>query len=174
MAWITKDSANTQIDRRDEPYLSDAFKKSFDEKYAHRYPDRRALSLPILHAIQHEYNYLPYQALEEAADFLGIGVSDLLDTATFYEEYFLEPKGKYTVWVCQSVSCEIMGEGNVTQAISDKLGIQPGETTADGKFTLMKVECLGACGGAPCALINEDLAEDLTPENVIKRLEVLD
>ncbi|MEM6333855.1 MAG: NADH-quinone oxidoreductase subunit NuoE [Planctomycetota bacterium] len=174
MAWITKDSANTQIDRRDEPYLSAEFKKAFDEKYADRYPTRRALSLPILHAIQHEYNYLPYQALEEAAEFLGIAVPELLDTATFYEEYFLEPKGKYTIWVCQSVSCEIMGEGNITQAISDKLGIDPGETTADGKFTLMKVECIGACGAAPCALINEDLAEDLTPDSVLKRLDVLD
>jgi NADH:ubiquinone oxidoreductase subunit E len=174
MAWITKDSANAKIDRRDEPYLSDDFKKRFDEKYAHRYPTRRALALPILHAIQHEHNYLPYQALEEAAEFLEIGVSDLLDTATFYEEYFLEPKGKYTVWVCQSVSCEIMGEGGITRAIQDHLGIDPGETTADGKFTLMKVECIGACGGAPCALINEDLAEDLTPENVIKRLDVLE
>jgi len=92
MAWITKNSGSTQIERREEPYLT----------------DEAALALPILHEIQHHYNWLPFQAIEEAAAFIEVSPSTLMDTATFYEEFFLEPRGKHTVWVCQSVSCEII------------------------------------------------------------------
>jgi NADH-quinone oxidoreductase subunit E len=166
MAWLTKPSGTMQIDRRDSPYLTDEMKRSLDEKYAHRYPTRRAMALPVLHAIQHAYNWLPAQALEEAAEFLGIAPSELMDTATFYEEFFVQPRGKHTVWVCQSVSCEIMGEAAITDAITDKLGILPGETTDDDRFTLMKVECIGACGCAPAVLIDETLHENVTPSSV--------
>ena len=174
MAWITKNSGSMQIERRDEPYLTDEIKSAFEARYGDRYPDRRGLALPILHEIQHHYNWLPYQAIEEAAAHIGMEPSELLDTATFYEEFFLEPRGKHTVWVCQSVSCEIMREGEIAEAIGDELGIDPGETTADGKVTFMKVECIGACGGAPCALVNETLHENLTPQNVRKVIAALD
>ena len=174
MAWITKNSGSMQIERRDEPYLTDEIKAAFDQRYAHRYPSRAALALPILHEIQHHYNWLPYQAIEEAAAFIEVEPSVLLDTATFYEEFFLEPRGKHTVWVCQSVSCEIMRESNLTETISDHLGIEPGETTPDGRVTFMKVECIGACGGAPCALVNETLHENLTPDRVKRALDALD
>jgi len=97
----------------------------------------------------------------------------MLDTASFYEEFWLQPKGKYVIWVCQSVSCEIMRHDRIIDAISDKLGIEPGETTEDGRFTLMHVECIGACGGAPAALVNEKLHENLTPENVGRILDEL-
>ncbi|MEM8783267.1 MAG: NADH-quinone oxidoreductase subunit NuoE [Planctomycetota bacterium] len=166
MAWLTKPSGTQEIERRDEPYLTDEIKKHLDETYAHRYPTRRAMSMPLLHEIQEHYGWLPYQALEEGAAFLDIKPSELLDTATFYEEYFTQPRGKHTVWVCQSVSCEVMNEAAITQAIADKLGVQPGETTDDDKFTFMKVECIGACGGAPCMLVDEELHENLTPQNV--------
>ncbi len=174
MAWLTKPSGTQQIERRDEPYLSDALKKELDEKYAHRYPTRRAMALPVLHAIQHAYNWLPYQALEEAAAFLEIEPSELLDTATFYEEYFTQPRGKHTVWVCQSVSCEIMNEAKITEVVSEKLGVLPGETTDDDQFTFMKVECIGACGGAPCMLVDETLHENLTPARVEKILDAVE
>ena len=128
-------------------------------------PTRQAATLPVLHAVQHEHNYLPYQAVEEAAAFLGVSASEMLDTATFYEEYWLTPKGKYLIMVCQSISCELMNHGQLLEMIQDKLGIGPGETTDDGKFTLMTAECLGSCGTAPCALINETLHENLTAEN---------
>ena len=174
MAWLTKPSGTQQIERRDEPYLTDALKKELDAKYAHRYPTRRAMSMPVLHAIQEHYNWLPYQALEEAAAFLEIEPSELLDTATFYEEYFTQPKGKHTIWVCQSVSCEVMNEAAITQAIADKLGVSPGETTDDDQFTFMKVECIGACGGAPCMLVDEELHENVTPEGVGKLLDAVE
>lgn len=166
MAWITKQSGTQQLERRAEPYLSDAFKQAFETQYAHRYPSRRAMALPLLHAIQHEYNWLPWGAIEEGAALLGLEASELADTASFYEEFFLEPRGKYTIWVCQSVSCEIMKSKALVEKLTDLLGIEPGETTPDGRFTLMHIECIGACGGAPCALVNERLHENLSTRNV--------
>lgn len=174
MAWITKPSGTMQIDRRDTPYLTDNIKDAFEKRYAHRYPTRQAMALPILHEIQHHYNWLPYQALEEAAAFLDMEASVLLDTATFYEEFFLQPRGKHTIWVCQSVSCEVMNEAKITEAVADRLGIVPGETTDDDQFTFMKVECIGACGGAPCMLVDETLHENLTPDNVGDVIDQLD
>jgi NADH-quinone oxidoreductase subunit E len=165
MAWIMKNSAAMTINRRDEPYLTDQMKAALEADVLPRYPTRQAATLPVLHAVQHEHNYLPYQAVEEAAAFLGVSASEMLDTATFYEEYWLTPKGKYLIMVCQSISCELMNHGQLLEMIQDKLGIGPGETTDDGKFTLMTAECLGSCGTAPCALINETLHENLTAEN---------
>ena len=174
MAWLTKPSGTIQIERRDEPYLTDAIKDAFEKRYAHRYPTRRAMALPLLHEIQHHYNWLPPQALEEGAAFLELEPSELLDTATFYEEYFTQPRGRHTLWVCQSVSCEVMNEAAITKAVGDKIGVLPGETTDDDKFTFMKVECIGACGGAPCMLIDETLHENVTPEGVGELLDAVE
>jgi len=174
MAWIVKNSGTMEIDRQEEPYLDAEMRKQLDKTYADRFPNRQAMTLPVLHAIQEKHGWIPYQAIEEAGEFLGLAASEVLDTATFYEEFFLQPKGRYTIWVCQSLSCEIMGEGGLVERVKDKLGIEVGETTDDGKFTLMKVECLGSCGTAPCALVNETLHENLTAENFEKILEELE
>ncbi len=174
MAWKVKDSASMQIERRDTPYLDDELKKHLEEKYLHRYPTKQAASLPVLHEIQERVGYLPYQAIEEAAAFLDIPASEMLDTATFYEEYFLQPRGKYVIWVCQSISCEACGEPSLTDKLKDKLGIEPGDTTDDGRFTLMKVECLGACDGAPVCLINEELHEKLEWQKLEQTLDAID
>ncbi|QDU71597.1 NADH-quinone oxidoreductase subunit NuoE [Mucisphaera calidilacus] len=161
MAWITKNSATELIERTDTPYLDEQLKQQLEQDVVARYPTRQAATLPVLHAMQHRIGWLPPQAIEEIADFLELEASTVLDTATFYEEFWLEPKGKYVFWICQSLSCEIMGEKSLTQTLKEKLGINVGETTPDGKFTLMKVECLGSCGTAPCALVNEVLHENL-------------
>ena len=174
MAWITKQSGTMQIERRDEPYLTQAIKEDFRGRMFPRYTDKQACTIPLLHAIQDLHNWLPYQAIEEAADFLELPASTVLDTATFYEEFFLEPRDKYTIWVCQSVSCEIMGHQQLIDKLSEKLATEPGETTDDGKYTLMHVECIGACGGAPCALVNHKLHENLTADNVDQILDGLD
>jgi NADH-quinone oxidoreductase subunit E len=174
MGWITKNSATQQIDRRDEPYLDPQMRDQLEREILPRYPERKAATLPVLHALQEKHGWLPYQSIEEAADFLGVQASEVLDTATFYEEFWLRPRGRYVIWVCQSISCEIMGEPNLTQRLVEHLGVDPGETTDDGKFTLMKVECLGACGSAPCALVNEELHERLTPDNFVRILSELE
>lgn len=174
MSWITKNSAGTKVERRSEPYLTEQLKAKLEKEIVPRYPSRRAATLPVLHALQEEHGWLPYQAVEEAAAFLGDEAAQTLDTATFYEEFWLKPKGKYVIWICQSLSCEILGEPTLTQRIKAKLGIDVGETTDDGKFTLMKVECLGACGTAPCALVNEKLHENINVNNFEQILDSLE
>ena len=174
MAWIMKNSATMEIDRRNEPYLDDALKKELEKDVLPRFPSKQAATLPSLHAIQEKHGWIPHQAMLELAEFLEVPASEIMDTATFYEEFWLEPKGKYVIWICQSLSCELMGHGSLLQAVSQKLGIEPGQTTDDGKFTLMTVECLGSCGTAPCALVNETLHENMTIANFDSVLDALD
>ena len=173
MAWITKNSGGTVIERREEPWVDPEVKAEIEAALS-RYPTKRAATMPALHAVQDKHGWIPFQAIEEIAEIVETSPSEVMDTATFYEEYFLQPRGQYTIWVCQSISCEIMNSEKVIEAVEEKLGIQPGETTEDGRFTLMHVECLGACGGAPCGLINHKLVENLTPENVGKIIDELD
>jgi NADH-quinone oxidoreductase E subunit len=141
-------------------------KHSLAAKYFPRYPTKRAALLPVLHAIQHEYNWIPMQALEEVAEFLGLAPAEVLDTATFYEEYWLKPKGQFLIQVCRSITCELCGSNELTEFCKTKLGIELGETTADGRFTLVELECLGACGTAPVALVNDVLHEELTVDKL--------
>lgn len=166
MAWLTENRRTATIERRGEPYLTDEIKRSLEAKYFHRFPTKRAALLPVLHAIQHEYNWIPMQALEEAAEFLGMAPAEVLDTATFYEEYWLKPKGQFLIQVCRSLSCEICDSKKLTEYCQQRLGVELGETTSDGRFTLVELECLGACGTAPVALVNDVLHEELTVEKL--------
>lgn len=171
MAWIVKPSAKQKIERRDEPYLTDAMKTELREKYFPRYETRLAVLLPSLHMVQHAYGWVPQQAMLEIAEFLEIQPSEVFDTATFYEEYWLKPKGRHIVSVCRSIACEVCGHKQITEAIKAHLDIDVGETTEDGEFTLVELECMGSCGTAPVAIIDETLHENLTPERAIAELE---
>jgi NADH-quinone oxidoreductase subunit E len=171
MAWITKHSATTKIDRRPEPYFTAAMKQEFTEKVLPRYETKLAALLPALHKVQHEYGWIPAQAMEEIAAFLGLPPSQVLDTASFYEEYWLKPKGRNVIAVCRSIACEFCGQQRITDACREKLGIEVGETTDDGEFTLVEVECLGSCDSAPVALVNEKLFEWLTPVQMQQAIE---
>jgi len=173
MAWLTENRRSLVSDAHAGAYLTDALKAYLSERYVPRYPTKRAVLLPALHLMQHEYGWIPTNAMSEIADFLGLAPSEVLDTASFYEEYWLKPKGKYLVQVCRSLPCHLCGQKQITDAVRAKLKIEPGETSADGKFTLVELECLGACGTAPVALLNETLYEDLTPESITKLLESL-
>lgn len=164
MAWITKDSAGMKIERRPEPYLTKAMIDDLTARVLPRYETTLAALLPALHMIQHEYGWVPPQAMLEIAEFLRIEPAQVYDTATFYEEYSLKPKGRHTIAVCRSIACEFCGQRELTDACKAKLGIDVGETTPDGQFTLIELECLGACGGAPAALVDETLHESLSPQ----------
>lgn len=174
MAWISKHSGSTQIDRRPEPYLTDAIKQRMESEIIPRYETRFAASIPVLHAVQHEHGWIPPQAIEEVAEFLNVKPADVYDTASFYEEFALKPKGKHMIAICRSIACEVCDHAKLTKMCRDKLGIEVGETTADGRFTLMELECIGACGGAPAALFNEDLHEFVTPEDLEKLINEAD
>jgi NADH-quinone oxidoreductase E subunit len=173
MAWITENRRTATIERRAEPYLTEEMRTELAAKYFPRYPNKRAVLLPALHHIQHAYNWIPAQAMEEIAAFLEMSPAEVLDTATFYEEYWLKPKGKYLLQVCRSLSCEICDSKKLTEHLRQKFGIEEGETTADGKFTLVELECLGSCGTAPVVLVNDVLHEDVTVENLDKVLDKL-
>ncbi len=172
MPWIAEDRRNAVVEQGTK-YLTDDMKIDIARKYFPRYPTKRACLLPTLHVIQHHYNWIPVAALEEVAEFLEISPAEVMDTATFYEEYWLKPKGKYLIQVCRSLSCEICASKQLTSHCEKKLGIEIGETTADGKFTLVELECLGSCGTAPVALVNEVVHENLTPEKLDEVLNAL-
>jgi NADH-quinone oxidoreductase subunit E len=104
--------------------------------------------------------------MEEIAEFLGITPAEVMDTATFYEEYWLRPKGKYLIQVCRSLACEICGCRELTERMMSQLNVELGETTADQRCTLVELECLGSCGTAPVAMVNEVLHENVTPESL--------
>mgnify|MGYP001351537725 CR=1 FL=1 len=171
MAWITKPSATQKVERRGEPYLTDAMQATLRNDYIPRFETTMACILPALHLIQHEYGWVPKQAMDEIARFLEVAPADVFDTATFYEEYWLKPKGKVLISVCRSIACEFCGQQQITDAVRARLGIEVGETTDDGKFTLVELECLGACGGAPAILMGETLHEKITPEQVVAIIE---
>lgn len=166
MAWITENRRTATVERRSEPYLTEELKTKLTAKYFPRFPNKRAALLPALHEIQHAYNWIPMQAMEEVAAFLQMSPAEVLDTATFYEEYWLKPKGQYLLQVCRSLSCEICDSRKLTDHLIKKLNVQEGETTTGGRFTLMELECLGACGTAPVMLINDVLHENLTVQRV--------
>jgi NADH-quinone oxidoreductase subunit E len=161
MAWIVEDRRR-QVEVAGGPYLTEELKARLRERYFPRYPTKRAVLLPALHAVQHEYGWIPTAALEEVAGFLELAPAEVLDTASFYEEYWLRPKGKYLVQICRSLSCGICGQKELTDRLREKWGIELGETTADGRYTLVELECLGACEQAPVALVNEVLHGELT------------
>jgi NADH-quinone oxidoreductase subunit E len=165
MAWLVEDRRKAQVEKG-EPLLTEEMKTHLRDKYFPRYPTKRAVLLPALHHIQHAYGWISMQAMEEVAAFLELPPADVLDTATFYEEYWLKPKGKYLLQVCRSLSCEICGSRAITDHLLDKLNIEIGETTPDKRFTLIELECLGACGTAPVMLINDVLHENLSTETV--------
>ena len=168
MAWITKPSGTMKVERRAQPYLTDAMKRDLAERFVPRYETKLACLLPALHMVQHEYGWIPHQAMLEIAEFLKVAPAEVIDTASFYEEYWLKPRGKHLIQVCRSIACEFCGQPGITDAIRNHLGIDVGETSDDGKFTLIELECVGSCGTAPAMLVDETLYEDVTPQGALK------
>lgn len=146
--------------------------KRIDELLA-KYPQKRSALLPILYVAQTENGYLSDDVMEYVAQRMGLTYLDVLSTASFYTMFYRQPVGKYVVQLCSNVSCWLMGSDHIEKCIERKLGIRLGETTPDGKFTFIEVECIGACGGAPAMQINFDYHENLTPEKVDQILDSL-
>lgn len=172
MSWIAEDKRSARM-QAGRPLLTDEMKRHIEQVLFPRYPTKRACLLPVLHLIQHEYNWIPPETLAEVGEFLGLAPAEVLDTATFYEEYWLRPKGKYLVQVCRSLSCEVCGSDRIVEGLTEQLGIEPGETTDDKRFTLVELECLGSCGTAPVALVNDVLHENITLEGLLAHLGTL-
>ena len=137
----------------------------FDEIVTRYPPDRRRSAvLPALYLAQYQQGYITANAIRHVAELLGITRADVEDVVTYYTMFYTRPVGTYVVNVCRTLSCAVNGAERVTEALCAKLGITPGETDASGTFTLMEVECLGACDRAPAVMVNDAWHECLTPE----------
>lgn len=133
---------------------------------ASSYPTRESALLPAFYVAQEEKGWLSRETMDEIAEILELPRIRVYGVATFYTMFYKEPMGKYVIQVCTNVSCMINNAENIYDHISKKLGIKNGETTKDGKFSLLEVECLGNCGNAPVMQINDKFYEKLTIEKV--------
>jgi NADH:ubiquinone oxidoreductase subunit E len=122
--------------------------------------------IPILNAINAEIGYIPASALEEVSKRLRVPKSQLFSVATFYQMLSTKPRGEHVVQFCESAPCHVVGGRQVWQALQDELSLAPGETSADGKWTLITTSCLGVCGVGPVVLIDEDVYGNVTPEQL--------
>jgi len=128
-----------------------------------RYPSRRAVTLPALHVVNDHLRQVPRQAVVEIAELLQLAPSQVQDTLSFYGFFKQDkPHGRTRVWMCRSISCHLRDGDDLLGYLCEKTGIQPGETTADGKLTIEAAECLGACEQGPCMLANKRLYGCLT------------
>jgi len=143
------------------------------EQVIARYPDGRQASatIALLDLAQRQNGgWLPGEAIEYVANLLGLAPIRVHEVASFYTMFNLKPVGTHFVQVCRTTPCWLCGSDDITQACLDTLGIGLGETTEDGRFTVVEVECLGACANAPMAQINDDYYEDLTPERMAEMI----
>ncbi|MFT3951885.1 MAG: NAD(P)H-dependent oxidoreductase subunit E [Oscillospiraceae bacterium] len=127
--------------------------------------DKGAL-MPVLQKAQEIYGYLPIEVQKIVAEEMAVPLEKIYGVVTFYSQFSLTPKGKYTISVCLGTACYVKGAGDIFDKLSKALGIKGGETTADGKFTLMDCRCIGACGLAPVLTVNEDVYGRLTADDV--------
>lgn len=142
-----------------------------------KYPTSREKSaiLPLLDLAQRQAGgWLPQHVIEYVADFIKIPYIRALEVASFYTMFNLKPVGKYHLQVCTTTPCWLRGSGDIVNSCKNRLQIDVGETTKDGKFTLTEVECLGACINAPIMQVNDDYYEDLTPELTVKLIDSLE
>lgn len=147
------------------PVLTEAMRAEI-RHYFDRYPTRQAVTLPALHVVNKHLRHVPLAAVVEVAELLELSPAQVQDTLSFYG-FFPQnaPHGEIRAWVCRSVSCALRGGEEILAHMCQKAGIQPGETTPNGKLTLEFAECLGACEFAPCMLAGDNLVRNLTPES---------
>ncbi|MDO4540304.1 MAG: NADH-quinone oxidoreductase subunit NuoE [Syntrophomonadaceae bacterium] len=137
------------------------------------YKEKDGGLIEAYHALQREYNYIPEDAIEEAAVVFNMSPAKAWGVATFYSYFKVGPRGKYIIRMCESAPCHVAGADAVLEALEQELGIKCGETTADGKFTLELTECVGQCQMTPVVTINSKPYGDLTPAKVAELLKSL-
>ncbi len=146
---------------------------TFSEKYKDeitdilsRYPVKRSALIPLLYVAQRDQGYVTESAMQEIAQLLRLTPPQVYETITFYTMFNLKPTGRFHLQVCKSLMCALVGSDTLFGWIHAKLGIGPGETTADGLFSLSAVECLAACGTGPMMQVNDDYYEQLTEDKL--------
>ncbi len=138
-----------------------------------RYPSPKALTLPLLWMVQYQEKVISLEAIEVIAKLIDTPPMEIYRVATFYTMFNLERVGKYHVQLCKTLSCALCGKAEILEHLEAKLGIVPGESSEDGRYTLTQVECLGSCGTAPVMQINDVYYENLTDDKIDAILEEL-
>jgi NADH-quinone oxidoreductase subunit E len=158
-----------------EPFTYTAEHRARFDEIVLRYPpdQRRSAVLPALYLVQDQQGYITANAMRYVAGLLEITPADVEDVVSYYTMFFTKPVGRFVLSVCRTLSCALNGAERVTQEIRAALGIKPGETDPSGTFTLLEVECLGACDRAPVIMINDAWQENQRPEDVKRLLDDL-
>lgn len=157
-----------QLTGEREQLFTEAIRAELD-RWANKYPAGEAQSavIPCLHILQdHHDGWLSEDLMRALASYLDMPVINVFEVASFYTMYERAPVGRHKIHVCTNISCQLLGAEDIVSHIENKLQIKCGETTADGKFTLREVECLGACVGAPMMHFERAYHEHLTPAKV--------
>lgn len=151
----------------EELKFSEAELKEVDSHIA-KYPEKKAAVMPVLWMAQKKWGWLSKEVMEYVAELLDLTYAHVYGVATFYTMYFKKPMGKYHLQVCTNVSCQLLKGDEIYEHVKGKLGIGHNEATEDGLFSLEEVECMGACGGAPMMIVNEDFHENINISQVDK------
>jgi NADH-quinone oxidoreductase E subunit len=152
--------------------FSPAAMKEFEEIVA-RYPKKEAAMLPVLYLAQRELGHIGQEAIDYVAKLMGQSSARVYGVVSFYTMFNTKPIGRHHIQVCRTLSCALRGAEMVTSTIKGRLGIEPGQTTPDGRFTLSEVECLASCGTAPMMQVNDDYYENLTEGKISEILDSL-
>jgi NADH-quinone oxidoreductase E subunit len=157
------------------PFVYTAENRARFDEVIKRYPAdrRRSAVLPALYLAQKQQGYITANAARYVAELLGITPADVEDVVSFYTMFYQRPVGRFVLQVCRTLSCALNGAERVTEELKDKLGIEPGQTDASGTFTLLEVECLGACDRAPVVMVNDAWHECLEPASAGKLIDDL-
>jgi len=139
--------------------------KKFETTVA-RYPKKEAAMLPVLYLAQREFGHLGPEAIGYVAKLMEQAPARVQGVVSFYTMYNMKPIGRHHIQVCRTLPCALRGAAQVTSLLKKKLGIECGQTTADGRFTLSEVECLASCGTAPMMQVNDDYYENLTEQRI--------
>lgn len=131
-----------------------------------KYPSKRSALIPALYIVQRECGYLTREGIEYVAELMDLSPAQVMEVASFYTMLFLKPVGKNVLWACHNLSCTLCGAEDLIDHLAKKWNIKAGETTADGKFTLFRQECLASCDTAPVIQVNDDYEENLTIERL--------
>ncbi len=150
-----------------EPFEYTPENRARFERILARYPPdrKRSAVLPALYLVQQQLGYVTAAGMRYVAGLLDITPADVEDVVSFYTMFYTKPVGRYVLQVCRTLSCALNGAERVTEELSAALGIRPGETDPTGTFTLLEVECLGACDRAPVIMVNDAWHECQTPED---------
>ena len=136
-----------------------------------KYTDDKSNLIQILNEVQETYGYIPKDVQLEISEYLKMSMAEVYGVITFYSRFSLKPKGKYNIAVCLGTACFVKGSEQILERVKQKLGIDVGETTEDGKFSIEATRCIGACGLAPVFTVNDEVYGKATPELVDKVIE---